>query len=215
MKKIYLDSQEQELLLKLYDNISLQLCLDIPPTKSLKDKNLIEYASVCNETINGKANYYYFKLSDGCRYSIKKNERIFDNDFLELEEIKEKISFQQHEKTNLSPNVYNFYGNTNFTGGNVENQLNNIGEGNMFNLNDMNDIAHKLEEIEQEIPSFDLDNATESDLRDLIKEAKKKIKEKRSPGIIKTALKSICDFVISTASGIAAEVITAKLNGLF
>lgn len=54
MKKIYLDSQEQELLLKLYDNISLQLCLDIPPTKSLKDKNLIEYASVCNETIMAK-----------------------------------------------------------------------------------------------------------------------------------------------------------------
>lgn len=59
------------------------------------------------------------------------------------------MNFQQHEKTNLSPNVYNFYGNTNFTGGNVENQLNNIGEGNMFNLND---IANKLEEIEQEIP---------------------------------------------------------------
>ena len=210
--KIYLDSQEQELLLRLYDNISLQLCLDIPPTKSLKDKKLIEVASVCNETINGKSNYFYFKLSDSCRYSIKKNERIFDNDFLELEEIKEEMSFQQHEKTNLLPNVYNFYGNTNFTGGNVENQLNNIGEGNMFNLND---IANKLEEIEQEIPSFDLDNTTESDLRDLIKEAKKKIKEKRSPGIIKTALKSICDFVISTASGIAAAVITAKLNGSF
>ena len=45
------------------------------------------------------------------------------------------------------------------------------------------------------------------------KEAKQKIKSKKSPNIIKIALKSILDFVIAASAGVAATAISSKLNG--
>jgi len=67
MAKIHIDKQELKLLRKIYNENSLLLSLDIPPTKSLLDKNLIERCSVCNQAIDGMSNYFYFRLADSCR----------------------------------------------------------------------------------------------------------------------------------------------------
>ena len=72
MAKIHIDKQELKLLRRIYNENSLLLSLDIPPTKSLLDKNLIERCSVCNQTIDGKPNYFYFRLADSCRKYLSK-----------------------------------------------------------------------------------------------------------------------------------------------
>ena len=72
MTKILIDKQELKLLKKLYKEISLPLSLDVPPTESLKRKNLIEKCSVCNKEIDGATNCYYFRLTDICRKYLDK-----------------------------------------------------------------------------------------------------------------------------------------------
>lgn len=134
---------------------------------------------------------------------------------LKLEEeniLGEGMKFTQQDKTKAAvatQTVNNFYGNVNYNNGHIETQ--NVTLNNKAIDYDL--ANKKLTEIENEISTYNLDDVAIADLKELIKEAKAKIKQKKSPSLIKTALKSLRDFAVSTASNLAATAIAAKLNG--
>ncbi len=124
----------------------------------------------------------------------------------------EDMQFTQEEKQKAeiaTQTINNFYGVTNYNNGSIEHQ-----QICMNNTIDYKSAEKKLDELEQEINSYQLDKMTTADLKDLIKDAKSKIKQKRSPSIIRTALKAICEFAMSTASAVVVSAINAKLNGI-
>lgn len=136
---------------------------------------------------------------------------------LELEEnnvLGNNMKFTQEEQNSaeqISNQTFNFYGETHIENSSIGN--NNI-SSNITNNFEYDKAYKKLEEIESDIKSYNLDEASVKDLKMLIKEAKQKIKSKKSPNIIKIALKSILDFVIAASAGVAATAISSKLNGI-
>ncbi len=139
---------------------------------------------------------------------------------LKLEEegiVGENMMFTEKEKdcaTNIPQTVNNYYGPTSVINSSSGNAQIVSGNGNTvsFTYDKVKDI---VDEVEKSINASNLSKYDTETVIELLSDIKSKIKEEKSPAILKAALIGLKDFLINVGAGVAAGIIQAKIQGLF
>ena len=112
----------------------------------------------------------------------------------------------------VSQQIYNYYGTV--FNGKVEKSQISTGDNNTLSLQ-----VDAMISITNEIRnSLENENLSEEDLEcaeELIKDIESKVNEKKKPTIIKVALNGLKDFLIGVGANVTADLIIAKINGMF
>lgn len=139
---------------------------------------------------------------------------------LKLEEegiVGENMMFTEKEKdcaTNIPQTVNNYYGPTSVINSSSGNAQIVSGNGNTvsFTYDKVKDI---VDEVEKSINASNLSKYDTETVIELLSDIKSKIKEEKSPAILKAALIGLKDFLINVGASVAAGIIQAKIQGLF
>ena len=139
---------------------------------------------------------------------------------LKLEEegiVGENMMFTEKEKdcaTNIPQTVNNYYGPTSVINSSSGNAQIVSGNGNTvsFTYDKVKDI---VDEVEKSINASNLSKYDTETVIELLSDIKSKIKEEKSPAILKAALIGLKDFLITVGASVAAGIIQAKIQGLF
>lgn len=139
---------------------------------------------------------------------------------LKLEEegiVGENMTFSKEEKNlaiNIPQTVNNYYGNTSVINSPSDNVQIVSGSENTvsFSYGKVKDI---ITEVEKSINVSDLSKDDMETAVELLDDIKSKIEEEKKPHILKSALVGLKDFLINTGANVAAELIQAKMQGLF
>ena len=139
---------------------------------------------------------------------------------LKLEEegiVGENMMFTEKEKdcaTNIPQTVNNYYGPTSVINSSSGNAQIVSGNGNTvsFTYDKVKDI---VDEVEKSINASNLSKYDTETVMELLSDIKSKIKEEKSPAILKAALIGLKDFLINVGASVAAGIIQAKIQGLF
>ena len=137
---------------------------------------------------------------------------------LKLEEkgiLGENMVFNEKESTaakEISQQVNNYYGNV--IQGNVSGSQIVSGDGNTvtYNAGNISNIVDEIREslTKEKISEDDMESAIE-----LLEDISDKLEQNKKPGIIKAAFVGLKDFVLAAGANITANLITAKMNGMF
>lgn len=137
---------------------------------------------------------------------------------LELEKkdiLGENMTFNREEtlsaKTVPSP-IINVYGT--YVEGDVNHSQIVSGNSNSATYNEA-DVKAAIEEIKASIKTEEISEENMECIVEILDDISSKIEQKKKPGIIKTALIGLKDFVLSAGANITAALITAKIQGLF
>lgn len=139
---------------------------------------------------------------------------------LKLEEegiVGENMMFTEKEKdcaTNIPQTVNNYYWPTSVINSSSGNAQIVSGNGNTvsFTYDKVKDI---VDEVEKSINASNLSKYDTETVIELLSDIKSKIKEEKSPAILKAALIGLKDFLINVGASVAAGIIQAKIQGLF
>ena len=137
---------------------------------------------------------------------------------LEAEEIVgENMTFSKKEKDraiNIPQTVNNYYGNTSVINSPSDNVQIVSGSENTvsFSYSKVKDI---ITEVEKSISGSDLSKDDMETAVELLDDIKSKIVEEKKPHILKSTLVGLKDFLINAGANVAAELIQAKMQGLF
>lgn len=137
---------------------------------------------------------------------------------LELEKkgiLGENMTFNQQEtmsaKTVVTP-IINVYGT--YVAGDVTKSQIVSGNNNSATYNEA-DVKAAIEEIKESIKTEKVSEEDMACVLEILDDISSKIEQKKKPGIIKTALIGLKDFVLNAGANITAALITAKIQGLF
>ncbi|MBQ3041357.1 MAG: ABC transporter substrate-binding protein [Clostridia bacterium] len=137
---------------------------------------------------------------------------------LELEKkgiLGENMTFNRVEtlsaKTVTSP-IINVYGT--YVEGDVNHSQIVSGDNNSATYNEA-DAKATIEEIKASIKTEEISKDSMECILEILDDISSKIEQKKKPGIIKTALIGLKDFVLSAGANITAALITAKIQDLF
>ena len=137
---------------------------------------------------------------------------------LELEKkgvLGENMAFNQEETLsakNITSPIINVYGT--YVGGDVNHSQIVSGNNNSATYNE-DDVKAAIEEIKASIKTEEISEENMECIVEILDDISSKIEQKKKPGIIKTALIGLKDFVLSAGANITAALITAKIQGLF
>lgn len=139
---------------------------------------------------------------------------------LKLEEmgiLGEDLKFTEKEKAfakDIPQTVNNYYGTTSVINAPVSNSQIVSGENNNATFNYVL-ASESVSEIKTVIESAEISLEDKNIALELANEVEDKIKNKKKPSIIKSALAGLKDFVINIGAGTVVAVIEAKMQGLF
>ena len=127
------------------------------------------------------------------------------------------MTFSKKEKDraiNIPQTVNNYYGNTSVINSPSDNVQIVSGSENTvsFSYSKVKDI---ITEVEKSISGSDLSKDDMETAVELLNDIKSKIEEEKKPHILKSALVGLKDFLINAGANVAAELIQAKMQGLF
>ena len=127
----------------------------------------------------------------------------------------ENMTFNKKESASakdIPQQIHNYYGNV--IQGNVSSSQIVSGDANTvtFNATAVSDAVREIRESlsKEDISSDDMESATE-----ILDDISAKLDQNKKPGIIKSALVGLKDFVLAAGANVTAALITAKLQGLF
>lgn len=123
----------------------------------------------------------------------------------------ENMQFSEEETKSaqiVTQQVNNYYGNV--IVGNISDSQIVSGDNNHVNFN-YEKVAKQLDFIKSEFNNQDLDSETKEEANELIDDISDKIKKNKKPVIIKSALRVLKDFLISTGSSVLATLISNML----
>lgn len=129
----------------------------------------------------------------------------------------ENMMFTDKEKdwaTNIPQTVNNYYGPTSVMNSSSGNAQIVSGNGNTvsFTYDKVKDI---VDEVEKSINASNFSKDDTETIIELLSDIKSKIKEEKSPAILKAALIGLKDFLIDVGASVTAGIIQAKIQGLF
>lgn len=129
----------------------------------------------------------------------------------------ENMMFTDKEKdwaTNIPQTVNNYYGPTSVMNSSSGNAQIVSGNGNTvsFTYDKVKDIVN---EVEKSINASNFSKDDTETIIELLSDIKSKIKEEKSPAILKAALTGLKDFLIDVGASVTAGIIQAKIQGLF
>lgn len=137
---------------------------------------------------------------------------------LELEKkgiLGENMTFNREEtlsaKTVPSP-IINVYGT--YVEGDINHSQIVSGNNNSATYNEA-DVKAAIEEIKDSIKTEEISEENMECILEILDDISSKIEQKKKPGIIKTALIGLKDFVLAAGANITAALIIAKIQGLF
>lgn len=139
---------------------------------------------------------------------------------LKLEEegiVGENMMFTEKEKdcaTNIPQTVNNYYGPTSVINSSSGNAQIVSGNGNTVSFT-YDKVKDSVDEVEKSINASNLSKYDTETVIELLSDIKSKIKEEKSPAILKAALIGLKDFLINVGASVAAGIIQAKIQGLF
>lgn len=123
----------------------------------------------------------------------------------------ENMQFSEEETKSaqiVTQQVNNYYGNV--IVGNISDSQIVSGDNNHVNFN-YEKVAKQLDFIKSEFNNQDLDSETKEEANELIDDISDKIKKNKKPVIIKSALRVLKDFLISTGCSVLATLISNML----
>lgn len=129
----------------------------------------------------------------------------------------ENMTFSKEEKvcaTNIPQTVNNYYGNTNVNNSPSGNVQIVFGSENTVSFS-YDKVKDMITEVEISISESDLSKDDMETAAELLDDIKPKIEEEKKPHILKSALVGLKDFLITICAKVAAELIQAKMRGLF
>lgn len=129
----------------------------------------------------------------------------------------ENMVFSEKEKdcaVNIPQTINNYYGNTSVINSPSDNVQIVSGSENTvsFSYDKFKDVVN---EVEKSISESDLSKNDIETAAELLADIKLKIKKKKKPLVLKSALVGLKDFLINTGANVAAGIIQAKMQGLF
>lgn len=113
---------------------------------------------------------------------------------------------------NIPQQINNYYGTV--INGTVEKTQISSGNNNSLSLQADSTISITGEILQ----SLENEKLSEDDLecaKELVKDIETKIEEKKNPNIIKVALNGLKEFLIGVGANVTADLIIAKMNGMF
>ena len=137
---------------------------------------------------------------------------------LELEKkgiLGENMTFNQEETLSakaIAASTINVYGT--YVNGDVSHSQIVSGNNNSATYNEA-DAKTAIEEIKASIKTEKISEESMECILEILDDISSKIEQKKKPGIIKTALIGLKDFVLAAGANITAALITAKIQGLF
>lgn len=137
---------------------------------------------------------------------------------LELEKkgiLGENMTFNREETLSakaIAASTINVYGT--YVNGDVTHSQIVSGNNNSATYNEA-DVKAAIEEIKDSIKTEKISEENMECVLEILDDISSKIEQKKKPGIIKTALIGLKDFVLSAGANITAALITAKIQGLF
>lgn len=126
----------------------------------------------------------------------------------------EGLSFTSEEKSaaqTLSGTINNYYGTTSVINAPVNNSPIVNGNSNTANFN-YNDVERIMAELSDALKKEDVSAEDRETITELVEEINDKIKTKKKPGIIKSALIGLKDFLISAGASVAAALIQSNIS---
>ena len=126
----------------------------------------------------------------------------------------EGLSFTSEEKSaaqTLSGTINNYYGTTSVINAPVNNSPIVNGNSNTANFN-YNDVERIMAELSDALKKEDVSAEDRETITELVEELNDKIKTKKKPGIIKSALIGLKDFLISAGASVAAALIQSNIS---
>ena len=135
---------------------------------------------------------------------------------LKLEEmgiLGEGLKFTEKEKTiakDIIQTVNNYFGATSVINSPSNSQI--VTAENVSIEFDYVEAEKNIAELRNKIESEDIEESDKNDALEIVDEIGAKIKAKKNPGIIKSALSGLKDFLISLGAGVAAEFILRMMQ---
>lgn len=135
---------------------------------------------------------------------------------LKLEEmgiLGEGLEFTEQEKTiakDIIQTVNNYFGATSVINSPSNSQI--VTADNVSIEFDYIEAEKNIAELRNKIESEDIEESDKNDALEIVDEIGAKIKAKKNPGIIKSALSGLKDFLISLGAGVAAEFILRMMQ---
>lgn len=124
-----------------------------------------------------------------------------------------RFTKEETESAKSIPQQVNYYYGT-VVNGNANNSPIVTGNNNNINFNYEKALCD-VAEIRHSIESDGLTASDKEQAFELLEEISRKIEGKKKPGIIKSALIGLKDFLLETGANVAVALITAKIQGLF
>ncbi len=126
----------------------------------------------------------------------------------------DNMTFKQEEKdtAKVIPQQINYYGPV--INGNVSSSQVLSGDGNTITYNAA-DVKNAVSEITEALNNENLSDEDKETAIELLGEISQKLDQGKKPGIIKSALVGLKDFVLAAGANVTAALITAKIQGLF
>lgn len=129
--------------------------------------------------------------------------------------IGENMIFNDNEKDkakNMPQQINNYYGTV--INGNVSGSQVVSGNDNDVTYN-ANAVSNAVTEIRESLEKEEISSEDKESALELLDEISSKLEQNKKPGIIKSALIGLKDFVISAGADLTAALIAAKIQGLF
>ena len=138
---------------------------------------------------------------------------------LKLEEMGiegKNLKFTEEEKAfarDIPQTVNNYYGATSVINAPVSQSQIVLGENNNLTFN-YTVASEMIPEIKAAVENAELSSEDRNSALELVDEINDKIKNKKKPGIIRAALSSLKNFLISVGAGTVVAIIDSKMKGL-
>ncbi len=172
--------------------------------------------SMCNTPF--QTNYSLHVSSHQLKSIVEKIINFLLEWTLKLEQkgiVGENMRFNEQETRaaqSVPQQINNYYGTV--VNGDIKKSQIVSGDNNILNFN-YDTVSKVLEEIDNSLAAETLSSENMDIAKELIDEAKQKNAEKKNPSIIKVALNGLKDFLISVGANVTANLIVAKMQGLF
>lgn len=196
----------QELYDKSKGNITLTFTADVANTLD----------SMCDAPF--KTNYSLHVSKHCLKSIIDKVTNALMEWTLELERkgiLGENMTFNENETASakeLPQQINNYYGT--IVNGNVSASQISSGNNNTFTYNSEL-VSNAIQEIRDSLSNESISQEDKDTAIEILEDISSKLEQNKKPGIIKSALLGLKDFILAAGADVTAALIVAKINGMF